>query len=251
MRSGPNKAVLHYYGSLTDFFADSGDEYVKEVRFKLHPGARDLIESQGVPHVEIYALRVNGVFNSLDYQVRDGDELEIYPKSYLSDFTDEVCLKRTGKPSQRFIADVQLGKLARLLRLLGIDTLYSNHIKRSEILDLVVSQERSVLSRSLDLLKHGKLEFGYWPRSDDPDQQVVEVVDYFELLPEFSPFSRCLECNGLLAEVELQEISGQVPEKVRQWCDDYVQCGQCGKAYWQGSHYEKLKKKIDQIRAQV
>ena len=38
--------------------------------------------------------------------------------------------------THRFIADVHLGKLARLLRLLGFDTNYKNDYSNSEVLQL-------------------------------------------------------------------------------------------------------------------
>lgn len=247
MRTGPNKAFIQYIGSLKGLFREHEGECVQEIRFRMHPSAKDFIESQGVPHVEIFALRVNGSFKPLEYNVRPGDYLVVYPQSHVNGLVDSELLKKADQLPKQFVADVHLGRLARLLRLLGIDVAHSTQMDDTRIIEIAIQENRAVLSRDLGLLKHGTLKFGYWPRSDDPEEQVMEVIEYFNLKSSLRPFSRCLECNGQLHQVEFELISERVPEKVKQWNDEYVKCGQCDKIYWKGSHYERLKKTVDKI----
>src|SRR5579872_7160724 len=48
----------------------------------------------------------------------------------------------------RFIADVMVGRLARWLRILGFDVLYSNRYTDDEIVGIARSQQRIILTRS-------------------------------------------------------------------------------------------------------
>ncbi|MDX1637359.1 MAG: Mut7-C RNAse domain-containing protein, partial [Balneolaceae bacterium] len=104
-----------------------------------------------------------------------------------------------------------------------------------------------VLTRDLELLKHGALEHGYLPRSVDPEEQAREVFRYFDLQDRAAPFTRCMVCNGELQNAHPEQVAERVPEKVRQWCNAYRECQQCGNVYWKGSHYEKLKMQVNRL----
>lgn len=247
MEGTQNEAIFWFKGSLADFFTSQGDEHVQKMWFKLNPAAKDLIESQDVPHVEVYALAVNGSLRPLSYNVQSADELIVYPKGQVRQFNSKYIVRDIARCPAKFVADVHLGKLVRLLRLLGIDTSYSNESDDAEIISQALDEDRAVLSRDLGLLKHGRLEFGYWPRSTDPEVQVEEVLNYFELRDTLDPFTRCMKCNGLLESVTLDEVAESVPPKVKAWCSDYRQCQNCEQVYWKGSHFTKLVATVNKL----
>lgn len=243
MSKHKNNAVFQFKGSLKDF-ADSGE---RQVSFSLHPFAKDLIESCGVPHVEIFGLEVNGKPAVLDYNVKDQDRLTIYPKDHVQNSAELNAIKPIEKIPHKFIADVHLGKLARLLRLTGMDTAYSPYAKDAEIAKAAVAENRSVLTRDVGLLKHGKFRYGYWPRSTAPDQQILEVIRYFDLSGNMSPFSRCINCNGYLEEVEMENVEKELPPRVKNNQNTVKKCSRCNKLYWKGTHYDQLVKKVEKI----
>jgi uncharacterized protein with PIN domain len=37
-------------------------------------------------------------------------------------------------------------------------------------------------------------------------------------------------------------VIAALPEKTREYYDEFYKCASCGKVYWQGGHFEKLKK---------
>ncbi len=51
----------------------------------------------------------------------------------------------------KFIADVMVGKLARWLRVLGLDVSYSNNYEDDEIIDIAESEDRVILTRDTGL----------------------------------------------------------------------------------------------------
>lgn len=239
-----NTARFEFKGSLQDF---TGQHQV-EKSFHLNPSAKDLIESCGVPHVEVFGLMVNGREKPLSYNVSSGDSLLVIPKEIVdsSNYSDNI--KRIDEMPGQFIADVHLGKLARLLRLTGIDTLYSNSADDPEIVNTAVRENRAVLTRDVGLLKHGKLSYGHWLRSTYPDQQLSDVIRYFDLSENLTPLSRCMSCNGYLKRVDKAVVESELPPRVKENFEHFKQCENCGKVYWKGTHYEKLVAKVREIQ---
>jgi uncharacterized protein len=72
-------------------------------------------------------------------------------------------------------------------------------------------------------------------------------VQRFHLEKEIKEFTRCMECNSLLERIEKEKVFNTLPKKVQEWHNEFVQCSGCGKVYWKGSHYEKMRKIIDEF----
>lgn len=237
-----NNAKLKPHGSLWDFLEPRKDKFL-QIDFELHPSAKDLIESQGIPHTAIFKLEINGRKEDLGYNLRDGDEISIYPfEDVNKDSLDPLFVRPTC-----FIVDVHLGKLAKTLRLLGFDA-RSNKQWKEEALIKMSNQERCmIITRDCELLKNGNTQYGYWVRSTDPDRQIRELFERFSLSKQINPFSRCMKCNGKLRTVSLEDVAERVPPKVKEWHSIFFECANCGQVYWKGSHYEKLKKKVKEL----
>jgi uncharacterized protein with PIN domain len=116
-----------------------------------------------------------------------------------------------------------------------------------EIVDTSVRECRSALTRDIGLLKHGRLKYGYWLRSTDPDEQLREVIDYFDLHNSFDPFSLCLNCNGILQPVNKAEVSDLLPPLVKENFEDFMKCENCSQVYWKGTHYKRLVERVKQL----
>jgi len=232
------------HGSLNDFLRDeSTGKSLLTAHFELSPSVKDLIESKGIPHTAIFKIVVNSVPESPDYNVTPGDKVEVYPFEKVASGNFDPIFSSP----YAFIADSHLAKLGRNLRLLGLDTLINEDNDDRETISLSNSEKRMILTRDLNLLQHGSTRYGYWVRSEDPNVQLEEILSRFDLKTHLQPFSRCMSCNGTLEATALDEVRDQVPPKVKEWCDQFHRCSNCGKVYWKGSHYEKLKEKVDRL----
>lgn len=147
----------------------------------------------------------------------------------------------------RFCVDVHLGKLARLLRMLGFDTIYKNNFSKDELLKIARDQSRCVLSKSPYFLKFPDITF-YQIKSSDSYQQLKEVTDHFHLLHSFTPFTRCLYCNAILEKKEKAEVNISLLPKTKRHFTEFWQCPSCKKNYWKGSHYERMMKEIEKLK---
>ena len=87
---------------------------------------KDLIESFNVPHTEIELIVVNGIAVDFNYIVQEDDYIQVYPAVENSVMIPSLQLRAEALRPPLFVVDVNLGKLARYLRLLGFDCLYRN-----------------------------------------------------------------------------------------------------------------------------
>lgn len=145
----------------------------------------------------------------------------------------------------RFIADHMLGSLARWLRFFGFDTLYPNVLSDKELIALTKSEKRILLTRDKDLANVKGIEALYI-ESTDLDEQLLQVIMSFDLKVT-EPFSRCALCNSDLIKVDKALVEKKVPEKVFAWKNDFWMCKKCDKYYWQGTHFEGIKAKIEEL----
>jgi uncharacterized protein with PIN domain len=149
----------------------------------------------------------------------------------------------------RFVIDGHLGRLAAYLRALGFDTDYSNDGADDELARRSSREQRILLTRDQGLLKRSIVEHGYWVRNIDPEEQLFEVCRRFDLGKRALPFTRCVSCNGVLADVEKEEVEQRLLPGTRQRYDRFRRCSACGQIFWRGSHYDRMSRLIDAVLA--
>jgi len=234
-----NTALFIFKGTLQDFLPSA--EKVRAFEFKGNPSVKDAIEAQGVPHVEVKEININKTPGEFNDKLQQGDEVVVSPyMPYHWSATNEIPIK--------FIVDGHLGKLAKDLRTLGFDSTYSKDFTELQIPDLAEKKKAIVLTRNINLLKKNQVQKGYWLRSQDPDEQVLEIIEYFDLRDQMKPFTRCRTCNGLIETVEKEKIMDQLPPMTKAYFHEFFQCQDCLKIYWKGSHFEKMEMFVQDLK---
>jgi uncharacterized protein with PIN domain len=256
------KVCFRFYAELNDFLPGNranrnAGKRSFSYEYRGHPSAKDAIEALGVPHTEVDLILANGESVDFDYHLREGDRIAVYPVFESLDISPLVRLRPTSgseRPLRRtaFVLDVHLGKLARLLRMLGFDALYRNDYEDGEIVEVAQHERRIILTRDRGLLMRGAVTHGYWVRATAPIAQAHEVVRRFDLHDQVQPFTRCLRCNGLLEPVAAEAVRDQVPPRAAAWCEakgiyEYYRCADCGQVYWPGTHHERMRRTIARI----
>ncbi len=143
-----------------------------------------------------------------------------------------------------FILDVHLGRLAKYLRLCGFDTLFSAYYEDREIIETARQENRIILTRDRLLLKAAGEARGYQVKSQYHDEQLREVFERFNLKEYVNLFSRCISCNARLEEVEKEVIADRLLADTRRYFSSFKRCPQCDRIYWEGSHYDNMKKSL-------
>ena len=78
-------ALLDFHAELNDFLARDRRNNTFAHAFNDRVSVKDMIESLGVPHTEVDAIVVNGQPVDFSYIVQDGDRVDIYPPSIVTD----------------------------------------------------------------------------------------------------------------------------------------------------------------------
>ena len=154
-----------------------------------------------------------------------------------------VKKKRRKSKELKFVCDRMLGTLARYLRILGYDTLYPEEARDAELLFLAYTQERILLTRDTRMGTRISPNI-FVLKSVIPEEQLKKVVKKFKLKTEDTLFTRCLECNTPLVEVEKKEVKGKIPPYVFKHHNKFAKCPECKKYYWTGTHMKKMKKRV-------
>ncbi|MGA9578831.1 MAG: Mut7-C RNAse domain-containing protein [Terrimicrobiaceae bacterium] len=249
---------LTYHGDLTGFLPSRMRGKLPIVRqLREKTAVKDVIEACGVPHPEIDLIVVTppdaGDSFSVDFQWQavGPSRIDAYGFPAPSDVLPSAPRLQTPH-FDRFVTDGHLGKLARNLRLLGLDTAYAREADDRLLLEVMALENRALLTRDRRLLMHSVVRHGFCPRSTDPEEQTQEVLRRFGLLGSpgaLAPFSRCLECNGLLQSIPkadvLERLAGE-PLTLRYY-DDYRMCSTCGRIYWAGTHFSKLVSRVSKF----
>ena len=151
----------------------------------------------------------------------------------------------------RFIVDSNVGKLAMWLRIMGYDALFFNNIDDNELVDIALKEGRIVLTRDTQIIKrrgatNGQLKI-VLTRDDDPKQQLHQGVKAFKLDCCLRQFTRCLECNQILLSRTKEDVKELVPPYVFLTQTQYMQCPSCLRVYWQGTHWQRMKKALERL----
>ncbi|GBD92046.1 hypothetical protein BMS3Abin04_02779 [bacterium BMS3Abin04] len=240
MKEKTNKAYFRFYEELNDFLPPKRRKVKFEHRFVGNASVKDMIESLGVPHSEVDLILVNGVSVEFNYLVKNEDLISVYPVFESIDISDVQHLRPKPLRNPKFILDVHLGKLAKLMRILGFDTLYENDYNDEQIVKISKEEKRTILTRDIGILKRNEVTHGYFVRNIKAEKQIIEIIERFNLHKLINPFSRCLECNDLLEPIEKETVINRLPAKVKESQKRFWICKQCNKIYWRGTHYENM-----------
>jgi len=151
----------------------------------------------------------------------------------------------------KFLTDSMFGKLTRLLRVFGYDTVYAEEIMKSapdsELLKHAIEQNRIILTRDKIFSEIAKNNSIYLEKIDAYDN-LLQLHRNLNLELDFSIKSaRCSACNSSLEKVEdKNSIRDKIMEETFNSFQDFYRCSNpiCNKIYWKGSHIEKIINKL-------
>ncbi len=239
--------VFRLYEELNDFLPEERRKRDFEVTCRPESTVKSIIEDMGVPHTEVDLLLVNGHSVGFDERLGDGDRVSVYPRFESFDIGPTSRVRPVPLRETRFALDVHLGKLARLLRMFGFDCLYRTALDDDELVRAARQERRIVLSRDRGLLKRRAVTHGYLVRSEIPRVQAAEIIRRFDLSSRISLFSRCMSCNTPLLKVEKSAVRTMLPAFVGDSHEQFSRCPGCAKLYWQGTHWERMKRLADDV----
>jgi len=251
LRTPAVTATFRFYEELNDFLAPALRKREFASRCARAATTKHMIEALGVPHTEVELILVNGVSVGFDYVLRDGDRVAVYPKFEALDVTPLLRVREHPLRTLAFVADAHLGGLAHLLRMTGFDTLYDNGFHDAAIEAIAKRERRIVLTRDRELLKRRGITHGCYVRALRPPEQLREVFLRLDLARSARPFTLCLSCNAPLHPIAKSEVEARLPASVRTYHERFSTCDVCGRVFWEGSHWQRMRALVDELTAGV
>jgi len=151
-----------------------------------------------------------------------------------------------------FVADEMLKKLARWLRLLGVETLYPDSIDDDEIIKFTKKHDKVLLTMDSELCRRARkqgLSVFLMPRKST-EEQLVLLIKRFKLDVSDAPSKvLCPLCNGMLKEAGKKDVKSKVPPEVLSKHEAFWMCKKCKKVFWEGSHWERIKRNLEKVKS--
>jgi hypothetical protein len=158
-----------------------------------------------------------------------------------------------------FLVDRMLGRLISWLRIFGYDTksaleLESTPKEDTLLIEIAINEGRILVSRDHVLIKRAKKAGAeaVLVLSDDVRAQLEVLLELYSL--ETDPnMTRCTACNSTLRkaienDIDKIRLIEDVPENLLNDIKAFWLCDNCGKAYWQGSHWKNIMKTAEEVK---
>lgn len=146
--------------------------------------------------------------------------------------------------SPKFLLSDNLMRLAKWLRILGYDAAIYRSINIDKMIYLANRERRVMVTRSKKIINRNQKFSRLFICNTNHLEQLQEMLSYIRL-DEKTLFSHCTECNVALDEISREKVTELVPKTVLEEFYNFWICRRCGRIYWRGSHYHKMR---DQLR---
>jgi uncharacterized protein with PIN domain len=154
----------------------------------------------------------------------------------------------------KFIVDINAGKLAKWLRIIGYDATLFTDEDDGKMIRIALNENRVILTKDSQIMKRrlvtsGKIK-AVFIKGDNPKTQLQQIASSLDLNYQFKPFSVCLECNQNLIERCKNEVSNLVPPHVLETQSQYMECPSCHRIFWRGTHWQAMSKELEKFMTQ-
>ena len=154
----------------------------------------------------------------------------------------------------RFVVDVNVGRLAKWLRVMGYDTEFPRGEDDNDLVRIALRENRVLVTRDAGIGRRRAVRQGLMRlvhiKDDGLRSQLRQLVRDLTLNLE-GGFSRCVHCNQLLHPVEKGAVASRLPHYVFQNHQNFMECSQRRRLYWRGTHWSAMVSQLAQVYQEV
>ncbi len=143
----------------------------------------------------------------------------------------------------KFLADGMLGKLARWLRMLGQDVIYSVELNDAQLLELAKKDQLVLLTRDFELYRRAiaRAIDAFYVEGKTESERLAGVAKRYDVsLVIDMEKSHCPVCNAMLRAAPKEQLLGELEENTFTYYNKFWRCPNCGQVYWQGAHWKQI-----------
>lgn len=149
----------------------------------------------------------------------------------------------------RFFCDSGLGGLARWLRGSGYESYWEPTIDDYQLLQKARELSATVLTTDSLLMERVVVRDNVIPALWlPPTLSIPEALAF--VFHEFGLKTReprCMSCGGELRHESKEALRDRIPPKTFNWLDEYFVCSRCGKLFWKGTHWHRIKSELEKM----
>jgi uncharacterized protein with PIN domain len=135
--------------------------------------------------------------------------------------------------------------------MMGYDSLFFDGHDDDQLLALAQAEDRVILTRDTGIMKRRIIKSEQLKAvlidSDKPEQQMQQLIATLHLKRYVKPFTLCLECNQPLVERHREEVKDRVPPYVYKTQRQYMECPNCRRIYWRGTHWQAMTRTLEEL----
>ncbi|UCH32751.1 MAG: Mut7-C RNAse domain-containing protein [Candidatus Bathyarchaeota archaeon] len=152
----------------------------------------------------------------------------------------------------KILTDGMLGKFTRWLRMLGHDVKYDSNLDDEALIRIAKDEKRVLLTRDLQLQQQAiaRSVNVFLVKGENEAERLAALSQRFQISLEFNPDnSRCPKCNTKIRPTKKEKVSKKIPPNTRKFYEDFWECVECGKVYWQGAHWKRIAETFKEARS--
>lgn len=156
----------------------------------------------------------------------------------------------------KLLTDSMFGRLTRLLRIFGYDTVYANDLENyfqvspvpdDLLLKYALEHDRIIITRDYPFFKKNMKKIIYM-EGEGVYHYLFQLKKKLHLEYNFIfQNARCSICNSSLKKVkDKEEIINEVKPQTFKYYNEFYRCidESCRKIYWEGTHIDKIRKQL-------
>jgi len=137
--------------------------------------------------------------------------------------------------------------------MMGHDAVYLNDARDQDLVASAVRENRILLTSDVALYRFATARGAdaYLVKGRTEAERLASLASRFKLdLSVNTAESRCPTCGSALSIASKEEVRGKVPATTFNVFDEFWTCSnlECGKVYWQGSHWENISAVLEKAR---
>ena len=152
----------------------------------------------------------------------------------------------------KFLCDAGLGGLTRWLRAAGYEADWIPDVEDGVLVHearnrgaILVTTDSMMMERRI--LRTGEVRALWVPPAFKMHEQLALLLRELNL-PLLQP--RCMHCGGSLQLIDKQAFRERIPPKTYVWLNEFFHCQKCGKLFWHGTHWDKIRSQLRATSAQ-
>ena len=150
----------------------------------------------------------------------------------------------------RFVVDVNVGRLAKWLRVMGYDTLFPKEDGDNHLVRIALMENRVLVTRDAGIAQRRAARIGQMTvaliEKDDLRSQLSQLVRDLGLNLS-GGFSRCVLCNEPLRPIAKRDVTERLPPYVLLTQTKFLECQVCRRVYWPGTHWTNMMSELSQV----